>query len=94
MKTEDMIIIGGALAAVLLLTKGRAGSYVGETVGYAAGGAVGGTASGIAKGLIDTVLIKPYNWAQTYQGHIPIIDPLAKKAAWIKRLGNNERWFW
>lgn len=90
MNSDTLLIMAGIGAALILGTRGRVGSYVGQSVGETAGGLV----SGSVTGLIEGTLVRPYEWAQSYEGYIPIIDDAAKAAVWIKELGDDDKWFW
>jgi len=90
MKAETILMIGAGILGLQLLTKNKAMAVVGDGIGSAIGGAVGG----VGQGIITSVLIEPHEWASNYEGYIPIIDPLAKKFASLKNLGDPNRWFW
>ena len=89
MKTEHILIGVAVVGGIILLTKGKAGNYVGQSVGSA----FGGSAAGFVEGSVGSILVDPYNWAYNYPGYIPIIDEGAKAGAWLKGLGNPNRWF-
>lgn len=87
---SDVVIVGAAIAAAaVLLSKGKVGGYVGESATTAAGSFL----SGGVKGGIKSILVEPYEWAQNYEGYIPIIDDVAKRFANFKTMGNPDKWF-
>lgn len=105
MKTETMLIGAAIVGGILLLTKGKAGNYVGQSIGNAAGGIIAGSTEGV----IESILIDPYNWAgsgawvkndagsysfEPTIKYIPIIDELAQGAVSFKNLGDPNRWLW
>jgi hypothetical protein len=77
-KNNNLIVYGTlGIAAAILLSKGKVGSYVGQSVGKT----IGGSASGVVEGVTEGLLVEPYNWAMTYKHYIPIFDDLAFWAA-------------
>jgi hypothetical protein len=89
MKTEHILIGAAVVGGIILLTKGKVGNYVGQSAGSVTGGSV----AGFTEGFIESTLVDPYNWAYNYPGYIPIIDEGAKAGAWLKGLGDPNKWW-
>ncbi len=80
--TKYLILGGVGIAAALLLSRPAAAANIGQAIG---GGAVD-IVTGVGKGFWQEAWVNPYAWAREYEGHIPIIDPIAKSIAGVINL--------
>ena len=90
MKPIEIALLAGAAFIGLNMISTKVSAFTGEVVGETTGNVVSGAVVGLTKG----IFVNPYEWAKSYDGYIPIIDPLAKTAAGFKDLGDPDHWFW
>ena len=90
---KDIILVGAAVAAVVLLTRGKVGGYTGEGVGRAAVGFGTGIVKGATGEIIDYAGYMDEWGKRTNPFHLKNIRHTLGYD-WIKRLGNDDRWFW
>ena len=88
MKAVEIALIGGVAFLGLNMISTKVSAYTGSVIGETAGNIASGTVMGAVKG----ITINPYEWAKNYEGHIPIIDPIAKTLAGIKDWRDPYKW--